>query len=88
VGETRLYQTSGEGVRVAGFVSDHNTFYNGGRDVPVGGFADPNREQGFSKADPLLAGGRGSDYASWMATARLSKGSPSEGRGVRGAPEK
>ena len=88
VDETMLYQTSGEGVRVAGFVHDQNTFYNGGRDVPVGGLADPNREPGFSKADPLLAGGRGTDYASWMATAKLGEGSPSRGRGVRDATGK
>ena len=85
VDETMLYQTTGEGVRVAGFVRERNTFYNGGRDVPVGGFGDPNREPGFSKADPLMAGGQGKDYASWMATARLAKGSPSRGRGVREA---
>ena len=85
VDETMLYQTSGEGVRVAGFIHDQNTFYNGGRDVPVGGISDPNREPGFSKEDPLLAGGAGNDYASWMRTARLAKGSPSRGRGVRDA---
>jgi hypothetical protein len=83
VDETMLYQTAGEGVRVAGFRHGDNTFYNGGRAVPVGGFADPNREPGFSKADPRLAGGRGTDYASWMATARLAEGSPSRGRGTR-----
>lgn len=88
VDETMLYQTAGEGVRVAGFVHDHNTFFNGGRDVPSGGLRDPNREPGFSKADPLLAGGRGTDYASWMATARPAKSSPSEGRGVRAAARK
>ena len=83
VDETMLYQTSGAGVRVSGFVHDQNTFFNGGRDVPVGGFADPNREPGFSRADPLLSGGRGTDYASWMRTAGLAKGSPSQGRGVK-----
>ena len=83
VDETMLYQTSGEGVRVAGFVHDQNTFYNGGHDVPVGGLGDPNREPGFSKADPLMAGGQGRDYASWMRTAMLGKSSPSRGRGVR-----
>jgi hypothetical protein len=83
VDETMLYQTAGAGVKVEGFDRRDNTFYNGGRDVPVGGVSDPNREPGFSKADPLLAGGRGHDYASWMAAARLAKGSPAQGRGTR-----
>jgi hypothetical protein len=83
VDETMLYQLSGGGARVAGFDNAGNTFHNGGRDVPVGGIIDPNREPGFSKADPLLAGGRGSDYASWMATARMASNSPSRGRGTR-----
>jgi len=88
VDETMLYQTAGVGVKVTDFDHADNTFYNGGRDIPTGGLADPNREPGFSKADPLLAGGRGTDYASWMASARLGKDSPSQGRGVRVAPGK
>jgi hypothetical protein len=83
VDETMLYQLSGEGTRVLGFDHASNTFYNRGRDVPVGGVGDPNREPGFSKADPLLAGGLGTDYASWMATARMAANSPSRGRGAR-----
>lgn len=83
VDETMLYQTTGVGVKVTGFEHRDNTFYNGGHEVPTGGLADTNREPGFSKADPLLAGGRGTDYASWMATARPSKGSPMPGRGAR-----
>jgi hypothetical protein len=83
VDETMLYQLTGEGARVTGFDRAGNTFYNGGRDVPVGGMADPNREPGFSKSDPLLAGGRGRDYVSWMATARTAPNSPSRGRGTR-----
>jgi hypothetical protein len=83
VDETMLYQLSGEGAKVAGFDHAGNTFYNGGRDVPVGGLSDPNREPGFSKADPLLAGGRGTDYASWMAAARMAPNSPARGRGTR-----
>jgi hypothetical protein len=86
VDETMLYQTSGEGVKVSGFVHDENTFFNGGRDVPVGGLSDPNREPGFRKADPLMTGGQGKDYASWMRTARLAQGSSSRGRGVRVEP--
>ena len=70
---------------MSGFQHSDNTFYNGGRDVPLGGVSDPNREPGFSKADPRLAGGRGADYATWMATARLAAGSPSRGRGTRAA---
>jgi len=88
VDETMLYQTSGVGVKVTGFQHISNTFFNGGRDIPTGGLADPNREPGFSKDDPLIAGGRGTDYLSWMATARLDKGSPSQGRGTRFAREK
>ena len=88
VDETMLYQTAGVGVKVTGFEHRDNTFYNGGRDVPTGGISDPNREPGFSRADPLLAGGRGTDYASWMATARLAPGSPSQGRGARVATGK
>jgi hypothetical protein len=51
--------------------------------VPVGGIGDPNREPGFSAADPMLNGGRGKDYATWMATARTAPNSPSRGRGTR-----
>ena len=83
VDETMLYQTTGEGVKVLSFERHNNTFFNGGREVPTGGLADPNREAGFSKADPLLGGVQGTDYASWMASAQLKKESPSQGRGVR-----
>jgi hypothetical protein len=75
VDETMLYQITGEGVKVSGFEHSNNTFFNGGRDVPVGGFADPNREVGFSKDDPKLIGGTGTDFASWMATAKPRAGS-------------
>ena len=78
VDETMLYQISGEGVKVTGFDHRDNTFFNRGQDVPVGGLADPNREPGFSKEDPQLAGGVGSDFKSWMATARAKV----KGRGV------
>ncbi len=78
VDETMLYQLTGEGVKVNGFDHRDNTFFNRGADIPVGGFADPNQEPGFSKADPKLAGGFGTDYATWMATAR----SQVKGRGV------
>ncbi len=88
VDETMLYQTSGKGVKVERFAHSHNTFYNAGRDVPVGGLADPNGEAGFSKADPFIAGGRGTDYASWMTVARLGKNSPARGRGVRASARK
>jgi hypothetical protein len=70
VDETMLYQVSGAGVKVAGFTHRDNTFFNNGREIPVGGFADPNQEPGFSKADPKLAGGVGTNYETWMATAR------------------
>ncbi len=83
VDETMLYQIAGEGVKVVRFKHADNTFFNAGRDIPVGGLADPNHEPGFSKDDPKLAGGQGSDYASWMAAARLKNNSPSLGRGVR-----
>jgi hypothetical protein len=86
VDETMLYQITGEGVRIAGFQHSDNTFFNNGGDVPTGGFADPNREQGFSKDDPKLVGRLGTDYATWMASAR-SRNSSSGGRGVR-HPEK
>jgi Right handed beta helix region len=83
VDETMLYQLSGEGVKAEGFDNRDNTFFNGGLDIPIGGFADPNREPGFRLDDPKLAGGRGTDYKSWMATARLDLASTSAGRGVR-----
>ncbi|HKU77446.1 MAG TPA: hypothetical protein VJR02_26260, partial [Pyrinomonadaceae bacterium] len=67
-----------EGVKVNGFEHRENTFFNRGADVPVGGLADPNQEPGFSKADPKLAGGIGTDYQTWMATAR----SQIKGRGI------
>ena len=98
VDETMLYQTSGVGTAVLRFDHRDNTFFNSGHDVPVGGLADPNREPGFSKSDPQLAGGQGAgspagqpgwgawiDYATWMAAAKLKSNSPSPGRGVRGA---
>lgn len=78
VDETMLYQVTGKGVKVTGFDHRDNTFFNHGADVPVGGFADPNQEPGFSKADPKLAGGTGTNYATWMATAR----SQITGRGI------
>ena len=78
VDETMLYQVTGEGVKVIGFNHLENTFFNRGSDVPGGGLADPNQETGFSKADPKLAGGTGTDYATWMATAR----SQIKGRGI------
>ena len=70
VDETMLYQVTGEGVKVNGFDHRENTFFNGGREIPVGGLADVNKEPGFSKDDPKLAGGAGSDYETWMATAK------------------
>jgi Right handed beta helix region len=78
VDETMLYQISGEGVKVNGFDHRDNTFFNGGHDIPVGGLADPNRELGFSKEDPKLAGGAGNDFKTWMATAQ----SKMKGRGA------
>ena len=78
VDETMLYQVSGEGVKVNGFDHRNNTFFNSGHDIPIGGLADPNREPGFSKNDPKLAGGVGHDFKSWMATAQ----SQVKGRGV------
>ena len=84
VDETMLYQVSGAGVKVDGFIHRNNTFFNRGGDIPVGGLVDPNQEPGFSKADPKLAGGTGTDYESWMATAQ----SPTNGRGVSLAPSK
>jgi Right handed beta helix region len=78
VDETMLYQVTGEGVKVIGFDHRDNTFFNRGSDVPVGGLADPNQEPGFSKADPKLTGGTGTNYATWMVTAR----SQIKGRGI------
>jgi len=78
VDETMLYQVSGEGVKVNAFDHRDNTFFNRGRDIPTGGLADVNQEPGFSKDDPKLAGGIGSDYQTWMATAK----SQFKGRGV------
>jgi hypothetical protein len=78
VDETMLYQVSGEGVKVTAFDHGDNTFFNGGREVPVGGLANVNGEPGFSKEDPKLTGGVGSDYFTWMATAK----SQVKGRGV------
>lgn len=78
VDETMLYQLSGAGVNVDGFNHRNNTFFNNGNDIPVGGLADPNQEPGFRKSDPKLAGGTGTDYATWMGTAR----SLIKGRGV------
>jgi len=73
-----LYQISGQGTKVSGFDHRDNTFFNRGHDIPVGGLADPNREPGFSKEDPKLAGGAGMDFKTWMATAQ----SRAKGRGV------
>jgi len=78
VDETMLYQVSGEGVKVLAFDHRDNTFFNGGRDIPIGGLTDVNKELGFSRDDPKLTGGTGSNYASWMATAK----SQVKGRGV------
>lgn len=78
VDETMLYQVTGAGVKVDSFNHRDNTFFNKGNDIPVGGLADSNQEPGFSKADPKLAGGTGTDYETWMATARAQ----AKGRGV------
>jgi Right handed beta helix region len=83
VDETMLYQTSGLGTTIVRFDHRDNTFFNSGHDVPVGGLADPNSEPGFSKNDPLLVGGQGTDYRTWMQTAKLKERSSSSGRGVR-----
>lgn len=83
VDETMLYQTSGVGTITMRFNHRDNTFFNSGHGVPVGGLADPNREPGFSNRDPQLAGGQGTDYATWMATAKLKSNSSSLGRGAR-----
>jgi hypothetical protein len=88
VDETMLYQTTGEGVKVTDFLHANNTFFNGGRDVPSGGLADPNSEPGFSKDDPMLKGGTGTDYLSWMATATLKSESTMRVRGVQGSATK
>ena len=73
VDETMLYQTSGVGTVVLRFDHRNNTFYNSGQEVPVGGLADPISELGFSNSDPQLAGGQGTDYATWMATAETQQ---------------
>jgi hypothetical protein len=78
VDETMLFQVTGTGVKVNGFEHRENTFFNSGAEVPVGGLADPNQEPGFSKADPKLAGGTGTNYETWMATARAQI----KGRGI------
>jgi len=78
VDETMLYQVSGEGVKVTSFDHRDNTFFNRGRDIPMGGLTDVNKEPGFSKEDPKLVGGTGSDYTTWLATAK----SQVKGRGV------
>ena len=78
VDETMLYQVTGEGVEVSNFDHRENTFFNNGREIPVGGLVDPNQEPGFSNADPKLNGGTGTSYESWMATAR----SQIKGRGI------
>jgi hypothetical protein len=83
VDETMLYQTSGVGTTVVGFEHRDNTFFNKGLDVPVGGLDDPNKEPGFRKDDPQLAGGEGSDYATWMKVVSLKTTSTSKGRGAR-----
>lgn len=82
VDETMLYQVTGQSVQATGFSHADNTFFNGGRDVPVGGFADPNQEPGFSKENPRLKGGTGTDYSSWMLTAQPLGGPTAKGRGV------
>jgi Right handed beta helix region len=82
VDETMLYQITGKGVNAVHFQHTDNTFFNGGREIPIGGLADPNREPGFSSDDPKLVGGAGTNYATWMATAK-SRGNSSAGRGIR-----
>jgi hypothetical protein len=79
VDETMLYQVTGEGVKVSNFDHRENTFFNNGREIPIGGLADPNQEPGFSNSDPRLAGGTGTSYETWMATAR----SQIKGRGAQ-----
>jgi hypothetical protein len=78
VDETMLYQVTGEGVKIGNFDHRENTFFNNGREIPVGGLADPNQELGFSNANPKLSGGTGTNYETWMATGR----SQVKGRGV------
>src|ERR1041385_5411480 len=78
VDETMLYQVTGAGVKVDRFEHRDNTFFNRGADVRAVGLAYPNEEPVFSKPDPKLAGGTGTNYETWMATTR----SPSKGRGV------
>jgi hypothetical protein len=38
------------------FEHHHNLFWNAGKPIPAAGEADPNREEGFLNADPLLRG--------------------------------
>lgn len=83
VDETMLYQVTGKGVTVSHFQHSDNTFFNGGHDVPIGGFANPNSESGFSRDDPKLTGGSGTDYATWMAAAAPRAESTITGRGVQ-----
>ncbi|MFN2532598.1 MAG: right-handed parallel beta-helix repeat-containing protein [Pyrinomonadaceae bacterium] len=83
VDETMLYQLTGVDVNIVHFKHSDNTFFNGGREVPSGGLADPNREPGFSTDNPGLIGGSGTDYVTWLATARLKKKSSAHGRGVQ-----
>jgi hypothetical protein len=74
-----LFQVSGEGVKANSFDHRDNTFFNGGREIPVGGLADVNKEAGFSREDPRLAGGTGNDYQTWMAVGK----SQVKGRGAQ-----
>ena len=83
VDETMLYQVTGSLVTVTGFNHSNNTYFNKGHDIPVGGFVDPNVEPGFSKEDPKLRGGTGTDYITWMATAEPLDRATMQGRGVR-----
>ncbi|HEY8560350.1 MAG TPA: right-handed parallel beta-helix repeat-containing protein [Pyrinomonadaceae bacterium] len=82
VDETMLYQQTGGAIVSNGFLRRNNTFFNGGGEIPPGGTANPNSEPGFSKSDPGLSGGKGTDYVSWMNFARLRENSPSRGRGI------
>jgi hypothetical protein len=84
VDETMIYQVTGEGVKIGQFQHSDNTFFNGGHDVPTGGFVNPNREAGFSNEDPQLRGGVGMDYATWVSTAKVLNKAAAE-RGVRQA---
>jgi hypothetical protein len=83
VDETMLYQVSGAGTTVNSLKHSDNTYFNKGHDIPVGGFVDPNGEAGFSKDDPKLKGGIGSNYETWMATAEPLDSRTAQGRGVR-----